>query len=355
MTIGTCGFCATGSSAVSDYLKEFDENQVLDEMEFTIPYRPDGLLDLEYHLMQNPCRDDGSAIAIPRFRRLMKKQIRSICIKYGVPQIKLQQLVDEFIDSLVQFRWYGTNRSDVELNPSKFYYYFANIIMKGKVIPRINRKIGRCVNIYPYRDLEVSIAPLSFDESSRAFVKNLLSFMGANFQKNIVLDQPFMGDDPTQSFRFFDNPKAIVVDRDPRDLYIFALKVLYKSTKYFPVDNVQEFVTYYKLLRKDRPYTIPNENVLCLHFEDMVYDYDNATKSIREFLGLGINPRPFSVFDPKISIHNTRLFDRFPEYKDDINYIEKSLPEYLFDYERFPKQEIYGEMFEGKSPLNKKK
>ena len=25
MIIGTCGFCSTGSSAVSDYLMEFDE------------------------------------------------------------------------------------------------------------------------------------------------------------------------------------------------------------------------------------------------------------------------------------------------------------------------------------------
>ena len=73
MVIGTCGFASTGSSAVSDYLKEFDQNQVLDRFEFTIPYLPDGLEDLEYNLMQHISRDDSCAIAIPRFKRFMKK------------------------------------------------------------------------------------------------------------------------------------------------------------------------------------------------------------------------------------------------------------------------------------------
>ena len=42
MVIGTCGFGSTGSSAVSDYLKEFDENCTLDRAEFTIVHFPDG-------------------------------------------------------------------------------------------------------------------------------------------------------------------------------------------------------------------------------------------------------------------------------------------------------------------------
>ena len=355
MVIGTCGFCSTGSSAVSDYLKEFDENRVLDGMEFTIPYRPDGLLDLEYHLVQNPCRDDGSAIAIPRFRHLMKRINRSIHLKYHISEERLQENVDDFIDSIVQFRWHGTNRSDAELNPSKFFYYFGNIIMKGKVIPRINRLAGHCVDMFPYRDLEVSINPVSFDEASKKFVKNLLSFMGADFSQNIVLDQPFMGDDPTISFKFFDNPKAIVVDRDPRDNYLFTIKMLYKSTKYMPVDSVQDFVKYYKLLRNNRPYKNPNDNILLLHFEELVYDYEAATKKVREFCGLGENPRPLSIFDPKISMPNTQLFLRFPEYQEDMRYIEEQLPEYLFHFENYPKPDLSGEMFEGKSPLNKKR
>ena len=72
MIIGTCGFCSTGSSAVSDYLKEFDENQVLDGVEFTYVYLPDGLEDLYYHTTNKISRDDSSSIAIPRFKKFIK-------------------------------------------------------------------------------------------------------------------------------------------------------------------------------------------------------------------------------------------------------------------------------------------
>lgn len=353
MVIGTCGFCSTGSSAVSDYLKEFDENQVLDGMEFTIPYRIDGLQDLEYHVVQNPCRDDGSAIAIPRFRRMMARQNEIISKKYKVPMEELQKNVDDFLNAIVQFKWFGTNRSDIELNPSDFYFRFAHLTMKKRVIPRINRLVGHCVDLYPYRDLEVSVNPPEFDEASRVFTKNLLSFMGADFQKNIVLDQPFIGDDPVAAFKYFENPKAIIVDRDPRDNYLFTIKMLYKTTKYLPVDSVQNFVKYYRLIRDKRPYKQPNENVMLMHFEELVYDYEHATKKIRDFCGLGENPRPLTVFDPKISMPNTQLYLRFPDYSDDIKYIEDNLPEYLFDFEKYPKPKTDGKMFEGKSPLNK--
>ena len=35
MIIGACGFGSTGSSAVSDYLLEFEGTSVLDKIEFT--------------------------------------------------------------------------------------------------------------------------------------------------------------------------------------------------------------------------------------------------------------------------------------------------------------------------------
>lgn len=354
MIIGTCGFCSTGSSAVSDYLKEFDENQVLDDMEFTIPYRPDGLLDLEYHLVQNPCRDDGSSIAIPRFRRLMKRQNRGFHKHYGISYDILQSNVDDFINQLVQFKWHGTRRSDTELFPSDFFFYFGNLIMKRRVIPWINKKAGRCVDLYPYRDLEVSVNPALFNEASKHFVRNLLSFMGADFSKNIVLDQPFIGDDPQLSFHFYDNPKAIVVDRDPRDNYLFTKKMLYKTGKYLPVDTVENFVKYYKLLREGRPYKKTSTDVLLIHFEELVYNYDTATEKIRNFCNLGTNPNPLSIFDPAVSMPNTQLYLRFPEYADDIKYIEENLSEYLFDFDKYPKPTMNGKMFEGKSPLNKR-
>lgn len=47
MIVGACGFGSTGSSAVTDYLKEYDSFQVLDRIEFTWVSVDDGLTDLD--------------------------------------------------------------------------------------------------------------------------------------------------------------------------------------------------------------------------------------------------------------------------------------------------------------------
>ena len=47
MIIGTCGFSWSGSSAVQDFLKEFEEIEVYDRIEFILAFHPDGLEDLD--------------------------------------------------------------------------------------------------------------------------------------------------------------------------------------------------------------------------------------------------------------------------------------------------------------------
>lgn len=355
MIIGTCGFASTGSSAVSDYLKEFDENQVFTQFEFTMPYLPDGLEDLEYHLTQHICRDDSCGIAIPRFRRCVKKKFEALLAKKcSVSPKQLEEITDKFIRSIVQLEWKASKRTDVLLYPSSLYY-FGYKLMRRRVLPRIQRKVGHVVDMWPYRKVEVSIYPENYVEAAKQFIRDIIISMGADYNKNIVLDQPFLGSNPVRSFRYFDNPKAIVVDRDPRDNYLFTKLVLYKTENLMPVDDVKTFVKYYRLFRDKHPYKQPNDDVLCIHFEDMVYNYEETTKRIREFCHLPQNPRPKSVFDPDMSMANTQLYLRYPEYAADIEYITKELPEYLFDFDKYPRPSTFGKMFSGSSPLNRRK
>lgn len=355
MIIGTCGFASTGSSAVSDYLKEFDENQVFDHFEFKLPYLPDGLEDLEYHLTKHVCRDDSCGIAIPRFRRFVKKMIIPVLIRrYHVSPEQIESITEKFIQSIVQLEWKTVKRTDILLHPSWFFYFWGERMMKRRILPRIQRKVGHVVDMWPCRTVEVSIYPENFVEAAKQFIRDILTSIGADLHKNIVLDQPFLGSNPVRSFRFFDHPKAIVVDRDPRDNYLFTKLVLYKTENIMPVNDVKTFVKYYRLFRDNHPYKQPNDDVLCIHFEDMVYNYENTTAKIRDFCHLPQNPRPKSIFDPDLSMANTQLFLRYPEYAADIEYITKELPEYLFDFDRFPKPSTAGKMFSGSSPLNKK-
>lgn len=352
MIIGTCGFCSTGSSAVSDYLKEFEENQVLDSFEFTIPYLPDGLEDLDYHLNERPSRIDSGECAIVRFRRFMKAYGKGMSKLSSLTTSYIENVTEKFLSSITQIKWKFIGRSDIILNSGWLFRKIGLSIMAQRFIPFLNKKMKKCVDIWPVRELEVSIQPDNFEEESKKFIQDILKGMGADFSKNIVLDQPFSGDDPVKSFKYFDNPLAIVVDRDPRDNYLFAKKFLYKKGRLMPTDTVEEFVKYYKLVRENRPYKENNNQVMCLHFEDMVYNYEKTTKRIQEFCGLQKNPKPFSVFDPGYSVANTQLYKKYPEYKKDIDFIEKNLSEYLFDFDSFQKPKSKGGMFCGKSPLN---
>lgn len=351
MVIGTCGFGSTGSSAVSDYLKEFDNNCTLDKAEFFIVYCPDGLVDLEFHLMHPHSRVAESDCALERFKYMVVKDHgRYLSKKMGITLKELDDMTSEFIDKLTQVSWLGyqnyTNSFIKENIGGRLLYY--------RVFPFFQKHFNKNFTGYPLTPTRVSVRPDNFYDEAKAFIRNMLVRMGANYEKNIVLDQPFPGNNPAVCFPFYDDPYAIVVDRDPRDNYVFAkTKLKGNINGFMPTEDVHEFIKYYRALRDGQAYKETNDRILRIQFEEMVYDYDIATEKIREFLRLPKNPRPKSIFDPALSVANTQTVKRFPQFSDEVAVIEKELPEYLFDFEKYPAPDLSGEMFFGKSPKNK--
>ena len=51
MIVGVSGFGSTGSGAVMDYLREFEEISAGGDMELSFLYDPDGVLELEDRLV----------------------------------------------------------------------------------------------------------------------------------------------------------------------------------------------------------------------------------------------------------------------------------------------------------------
>ena len=351
MFVGTCGFGSTGSSAVSDYLKEFDCNQVLDRIEFTIAYGTDGLTDLERHLMFPTGRAAEGTAAIIRFRLKMRNDARYLSSKRktGLSVGKISKITDEYLDSITQLYWKGYQN----YKNSFWHLQFGRRVMKSRIVPLIEKITKKKYLWYPFEDLPFSVKPENFYSESQKFIKRLLTAMNADFSKNIVMDQPFSGPNPQASFPFFDDPFAIVVDRDPRDNYIFAKTKLRGVYTFMPTENVHDFIKYYRASRDNQPYKSSDKRVMNIQFEEMVYDYDSATEKIRNFLGLPVNPCPKSIFDPALSVANTQTFKRFPQFNDEVRIIEKELPEYLFDFGKYPEPDLTGEMFYGKSPKNK--
>lgn len=357
MIIGACGFTGSGSSAVMDYLSEYKSIYSFDDFEFTMTHSPDGLEDLDYQLNRHCAKYSSSVVAIERFRRSTYNYTINR-IKDKAVRRKAAEATENFIQSITQVKWKGFGSAHYQLRFDPFYrnniinmfsFKLANRIIK--LMPGMVRKNW---TVYPATTMEFSICPKDFDELAQKYVSSILELLGADSSKKILLDQPFCGNCPQNGFKFFKDPKAIIVDRDPRDLYVFTIEFFHKNGIIYqvPTDTVEHFVDYFLYMRENQPYLMPDENVLRIRFEDMVYNYQDTTRRISDFCNLSSSDRYRVIFNPKKSINNTQVFKRFKGYSKDIEFIEKKLTSFLFPFEKYPAVTHFEEMFNRPASLS---
>lgn len=342
MIIGACGYGATGSSVLTDFLSEYQDVQVYDTFEFVLPYIADGLEDLEYHLIKQYAKSESCDVAMRRFLRR--------CKLYKTPFINkpcngnlVYKYSKEFIEEITQIKFTGMYTTDTCTG------YLVRDIMafasKKIFMPKVVEKItGAQSYLWPCHEIRFSVEPENFYTSARRYTRRILEAMGADLTKPICLDQPFTGNAPENSFRFFDDPYAIVVDRDPRDLFLSGKYTKDPNYKFSPCYDVKQFVIYYKKLREHHK---SHKRVLRLNFEDFIYNYDATVTVIEQFLKLGKHIRKKSMFDPSKSINNTQLIRLHQDERDNIKYIEKTLSDYLFNFENYTNVVFNGNPFDG--------
>lgn len=360
MVIGTCGFVGTGSSAVSDYLKEFSSVNALDMFEFLITHGPDGIEDLDFQLNEHCVKYTSSSVAIERFRsNIFNYLIRSIKDKKMAS--RLIECLDKYVDSITQVKWKGYGAIDNQLFGSVFYENVkSNMIirrMSKKIYRNVSRLFNRTPNCYPLYDIRFSMKPDEFAEKTKTFITEIFSICGVNSNKTVVLDQPFSAIDPYRSFKYFDDPRAIIVDRDPCDLFLLTKCYFHPLNRAFcvPTDRVEDFIEYYKQMRVAMYENLKkrNDNVLVIRFEDLVYQYETTRRKINQFCELNEEDRIYTFFDPKMSIANTQLIKRYPKEEENVKIIRDKLGDYLFDFEKYGDIDTSGKMFPNRSPLNK--
>lgn len=342
MIIGSCGYGATGSSVLTDLLSEYEDVQVYDDFEFVMAYRVDGLQDLEYHLMKQYAKNSTGDYAIKRFlyaaRCYMTPGINKPCS--GKEFLKLSE---NFINNILQTTYKGVDTADMlSGNVMRNIFAFGS---KKVIMPKIIEKLTKKPSyIWPCRKLYYSIEPEKFYEEAKKYINNILKAMGVDLSKPVCLDQPFEGNAPQHSFPFFDDPYAIVIDRDPRDLYLAGKYTRDPNFKFTPKENIDDFIIYYKNMRRKQE---DNERVLRLHFEDFIYEYEESVQKIEKFLNLGRHVKKKQIFNPDKSINNTQLIRLHPEDKEAIKKIEKELVEFLYPFERYENIKINGKPFDG--------
>ena len=334
MIIGACGYGGTGSSAVKDLLKEFKHVQVLDRAESMFAFKVDGLQDLEYHLMKQYSRQMSGDMAIKRFRMQSRYANTPFVKKIYLDPSKYKRDTDEFLEAITQTNYVGLDNADYE-NVNRIQSIIV-LGFKKFIIRYYERWTGKLYTWWPKRKINVSICPDNFYSCAKKYMKSIIENAGGDFSKIIVLDQPFEGNNPTQSFPFFEDPYAIVVDRDPRDLYL-AGSYQWEAEPFLPRRNPKQFVQYYRQQRAHIDYSKDNNNVLRIRLEDMIFDYEQTCKRIIGAVGLKeedhIDKKKY--FKPTVSLRGTQLYKKIPGHEEEIAYIEKELKEYLFDFENY--------------------
>ena len=168
------------------------------------------------------------------------------------------------------------------------------------------------------------------------FVSNMMSAMqGESKAKIRAIDQAFSANNPRASFPYFLHPKAIIVLRDPRDIYLLAKCTLGLSGSFIPTDNVADFITYYSGLLNSMKDIADDNDILTIHFEELIYNPEGGRKKIERFLGIEDRIADKRYFKPEISINNTQLWLKHTNYAEDIEQIEKQMGEYLYPFEMF--------------------
>ena len=165
---------------------------------------------------------------------------------------------------------------------------------------------------------------------TKEYIETLFSSV-ANEEKYLMVDQLVPPTNLERYIKYFNDIKIVIVDRDPRD--IFVLEKYFWKDGIIPTD-VETFCKWFIYTREHRKIDdLNNKNVKFIRFEDMIFDYDNTTKELAQWLGLDlkkqINKKKF--FNPNKSMKNVRTWEKVAVQQEEIRYIEKILSDYIYD------------------------
>lgn len=345
MLLGVCGYGFTGSGAVIDLLKEYPDLLVCDKAELQEAFKIDGLQDLEYHLTKQYTRHMSGDVAILRFKKSIT-YYKTPIVKKAISPKEYLRISNKFVDSLIQGSWWGIDNSDY--NTGHPYLNFIILLYKKFIFPWYEKITGQPFKHWPARKMYLSIQPDDFYKKAVSYTDSLIKAITDTPNQTVVFDQIFEGNAPEHCFPLFRDPKAIVVDRDPRDLFLIGkyAKRSAGEARFMPREDVTVFVEYYKRLRMYQKKE-NTDKLLFVRFEDLIYNYEETIKQIENFVGCHDHKYCKKYFNPDISINNTQLFNN-PKYQKslkEIQYIEKNLSNYLFDFDNYKKLDKFRKTF----------
>ena len=335
MRIISCSsYYGTGSSAITDYISEFSSVCSTGDYEFRFLHDTDGIADLEYHLVWNHNRHN-SGHALKRFKKIVDFYAGSKLVPRYEPFFnhRWKELAYRYIDELTDFSYKGWWQYDL-LDRGLLFYYWKMLLNQAYRFT-LGRNTEKVLNVLPHEITYCSHPTQEhFDIATKRFLHDLLHEANPQNKDYLMVDQLLPSSNLHRYWKFFDDIKVVIVERDPRDLYI--LERYYWNAGIIPTDTVEHFCQWYRYTRAHRKTETPDpQKVLLIQFEDLIYRYEETTRTLRDWVGLdeADHTQKRQKLIPERSMANTRLWLKH-DIGQDLKIIETELAEYLYDYSK---------------------
>ena len=328
------GYMGSGSSAITDLISEFKDCQnEHKDYEYVLLHCPNGLFDLADKLLigNNAVRSDEAIRSFElQMYKLYNKKFWWVGNYENIIGTRFKEITDNFISNIQQYNYSGYWYMHEEVDCKMFFK-----LLLRKPLKTISKNRICSSKILKYNDgMRISfIKSKEFYKYAHDYIYDVVEEI-SDGKDNVILDQFLL---PFNLYRvddyFDDKLRAIVVERDPRDVFIINKYIWSEKQLCVPMPtDVSMFCEYYKGMREsEKKYN--SDKVLRIKFEDLIYNYDEQVKIITKFLGFKKSDHifPKTRFVPELSIKNTQLF-RKDEYRDEIKAIEEMLKDYLYDF-----------------------
>ena len=163
----------------------------------------------------------------------------------------------------------------------------------------------------------------------RKFLIAIFNLFSQDGKEYLVADQLFSDFemDIDRNIQYVPGLKTILVVRDPRDTYVYAVT---RNVEWMEHTTVDRFIEWYKIMYHNISPTFKHKNSLVVRYEDLVYDYDNQESLINNYLGLTEDQHKLrqQYFRPAFSSRFVGMYKKMENLKDDISIIEKELTDY---------------------------
>lgn len=330
MKIITCAsYYGSGSSALTDLVAEYENVKDLSEFEIRFVHQLDGIADLEFHLVENHNRQN-SGQALKRFIRLSKfYEGNRISKQYSqfISKSEYHDITTRYVDSLADFKYRGWNFYDLYDRGIKSYYahQLINHIFSRLRIPSfqiLKKEETYCA----HPSLE------KFLSKTKEYTHEILSSLNSDGKEFLEVDQLVSSSNINRMLRYFeDEIFVVVVDRDPRDVYLLNKYCWNDHVAPRDPDLFCEWFRYTHEAGNGMP--LDNPHVKKIQFEDLIYKYNETVHCIEQMTGLTSDKhnRQYKKLNPKRSVVNTRLWEKHAD-DEGVKIIERKLSEYLYNY-----------------------